>query len=313
MSHRDKAIEEYKEILDRKRKLPTLLGQLKKRRFMCKQPEHRPQQSRGLDEYELKSPFTLIPHTSVPLCEWAMKTLVPKSWNELRYTQITPNTKARNPIGPWACNPHAKTLLEGASNVLLKNDNAVLAFHGTSTRYIRSIADGLVLSGEGCMDTGLYVTLDPSEAMGYACRVSDQKFNPMILELVINKADDIRLDGVEHPRIHEGDYGNVPFKDAEIERRYGNVCAASRDAYVAADFALHTRGCLRKIELIRAHTFARDAIRTFPTYRNPEYQPDTTCAQYYDQRLHRDAIEYEPREDEEWSQASGVYPEASKD
>lgn len=316
MTTREAAVKEHqREVLKRtieENQTLTLMRMLKKRRIMCKQAEHGPNHRRDLHAYHLTSTSStppIVSHAESPMTEWGRQTLSPNSWNKFRFTQIKPNPLATNEIGPWTCNRKARTLLQAASNVLAGDEGAVLAFHGTSTKYIRDIQGGLVLSGEGCMGTGLYVTLDPTEAMGYACMESSTAHEPIILELVIENANTVEL-GEEYPEIHDADYRDEKFEDEFVEQIFGDKCHASRDSHVAADIALHTRGCLRITKLVRIHMFKRTAIGVFPTYRLPGYRPTKTCSQFYDkEHPEDDVINYEPRKLAEWGRHSGIHEE----
>ena len=205
---------------------------------------------------------------------WTFKTLQPQDWNAMHYTQIEPNPKIKRG-GPWTCNRKATTMLNAASNVIKGSEKNVLVFHGTSMKHLRKFTDGISLSrGSGCLGSGFYVTLDPTEALGYACRVSDASNDLLVIEMIVKQTDHIVLDesmtsqfgGPDGPVDHPG-------------------CFATRDPVVMSDFALHTQVCLKNIELVRIHVFDRKSVGAFPTYRSPGYQARFKCGEYYDQNV----------------------------
>jgi hypothetical protein len=207
------------------------------------------------------------------LLPWTYGAINAAQWNAMGFTPTVPNPHRSAQHGPWTQNPSAANLFKAASKVCEAHSHAVLCFHGTTLEHLQSVADGIQLIGDGALGPGFYITLDPNEALGYAC--SPAKGRPVVLEIVVKDAAKVSID----PQDSDGE---------------ADACTAARDPIVASDFALKKRGCLSKMGIVRVHVFDKDSIGKFPTYYVKGFRAVATCAGYKEGQDSR--VEYEPRE-----------------
>lgn len=171
--------------------------------------------------------------TSIKKNPWLYKSLSPSEWNSMRYTQIVLNNQ-RGDDGPWTRNSIAEHMASASSNFVKGEPGSVLVFHGTTTDHLHNFAHEIYYNvGEGCLGYGFYVTFDPTEALGYACRRSG---DPVVLEMIIPKAKE------------------VSFQTDDD---------ACRDDVCPAQVVLRRSG---RIRVVRVHVFKRAEVGAFPTY-----------------------------------------------
>jgi hypothetical protein len=217
------------------------------------------------------------PHGLLP---WTYSAINAAQWNSMGFTRTSLNPRRSAHHGPWTQNPRATNLLKAASNVCDGDHRDVLCFHGTSLDQLKSVANGIQLIGDGALGPGFYFTLDPNEALGYAC--SSVRGRPVVLEIVVNGATQVSINP-------QASLDSLDEEDSD-----GESCSVSRDPIVASDFALKKRGCLKKMRIVRVHVFDKDSIGKFPTYYVKGFRAVATCGGYVEGQDLR--VEYEPRE-----------------
>lgn len=73
-------------------------------------------------------------------------------------------------------------MLNAASNVIKNDEEGAQTFHGSSMKDTRKFTDGISPSkGSGYLGSGFYVTLDPTAALGYACKASNASNDPLVI------------------------------------------------------------------------------------------------------------------------------------
>lgn len=131
--------------------------------------------------------------------DWGVRTgsETPAKWNALGFTQI----KGKQLM--WSKAINGMPTLAEVGMTVEGHPNAVLMFHGTSSKCIGGICKQMELEtdpklvGGGVLGPGFYLTFNPWEALQYACiraRSRNKVTHMAVLEFLVEHADELTKD-----------------------------------------------------------------------------------------------------------------------